>query len=351
VKRLLLAFLVIFTICAFGATGALGYMITAVTNPTTGALFSTKWEPGGDSASMFDPGPARQDGPGTAGGATWSVMAPGHLAPIGDTKHPVDAVSLDFFGLTAFADGSINTSHFPGGVITVAYDGLWGLNVGDPVPYEALAIDWALDQWAGVSGFSNLGPVADGDGGTANNGTPPDYLDWNGNGASDANGGNVGDIRVAAYDFLGAVLADTTQPGDASSPGFGPFDNIGGDGHFANTVADIAGFHWLNDPDHSLDSGPGFDPNGYDFLTNILHEMGHGLGLAHRSEDPAYRPAAGVVMDLYTQRRTALRDLTADDIAGIQEIYGPADIPDVPEPATLALVGLGVLGLVARRRS
>jgi hypothetical protein len=41
----------------------------------------------------------------------------------------------------------------------------------------------------------------------------------------------------------------------------------------------------------------------------------------------------------------------ADDIAGMRALYGAAVINQVPEPSTLALVGLAVLALRLRRRA
>ena len=58
-------------------------------------------------------------------------------------------------------------------------------------------------------------------------------------------------------------------------------------------------------------------PDGYDFASIMTHETGHFLGLAHSGDNRATMYAN------YTPGATAMRNLTADDVAGICEIYRP----------------------------
>ncbi|MBL7498460.1 matrilysin family metalloendoprotease, partial [Frankia sp. CN7] len=102
--------------------------------------------------------------------------------------------------------------------------------------------------------------------------------------------GNHDDGAANAFDGVGGVLAHCYYP----PPGGG---SLAGDLHF-----DEAETWTTDDP-----------PTGVDLLTVALHEIGHGLGLDH-SSDPA-----SVMFAFYGGIR---RELTGDDIAGIQAIYG-----------------------------
>jgi len=57
--------------------------------------------------------------------------------------------------------------------------------------------------------------------------------------------------------------------------------------------------------------------DGYDFLSIVTHETGHFLGMAHSEHEDAAMYAR------YSQGSTAMRQLKADDIAGICSIYFP----------------------------
>ena len=139
-----------------------------------------------------------------------------------------------------------------------------------PVADQRAAVRGALAKWAAVT------PLA-----FVENATGGDMLvSW----AS----GDHGD----GYPFDGAsgVLAHCFYP----PPGGG---SLSGDGHF-----DEAETWSVNTP-----------PSGIDLPTVALHELGHGLGLAHSNVTSAV---------MYAYYGGPRRDLTADDITGIQSIYG-----------------------------
>jgi hypothetical protein len=179
---------------------------------------------------------------------------------------------------------------------------------------EVSMLNTIFNQWADVCGLVNLGQTADG--GVASGGTQ-------------ASGGHLGDIRVSlvdpdGFDGLFGVLAHAFQPGTEAIFLDG---TLGGDVHLDGAE------DWVDDPLADL-SG-----TETDLYTVLLHEVGHSLGLGHSG-------VSGSVMEpIYAGAR---RSLSADDIAGAQFIYGQPEA--VPEPATMAGLGLGAAWLLRRRK-
>lgn len=241
----------------------------------------TKWDLGPNAASEHSfIAPA---GPRTPGGATFSIVAAGRT-------HDHDADT---------AHGTHRTS-------TITALGVPGFD--DETDYAAV-FAWALDTWASVSGFANLGQVADSGANV---------------GASEADGGHLGDIRIAAWELTSSSLvAHAFQPGTEAIYGLG--GTLAGDLHL-----DV-NRNWVDDPTAAAST------SRFDFHTIVLHEIGHALGLGHSTE-------RGSVME--NAYRGANRELTADDIAAIQSLYG------VPEPSTLALaaVAFAAIACAARKR-
>ncbi len=244
--------------------------------PSDYGILGTAWDPGANTAS-FRPAPV---GPG---GATFSIMGAGFTADFGyGASHTGTTALIVALGVPAYT-----------------------------VADYATDISSALDVCAAPSLFTNLGQVADGDVNAA---------------ATQTTGGNLGDIRVAAWEIASAgVLAHAYQP---VIEGMFLGGTIGGDIHF-----DVAR-NWVNNAADVFGNGQ------FDFYTVALHELGHSLGLDHST-------VLGSVM--YPYYSGALRTLTADDIAGIEAIYGVTVTP-VPGALLLGIIGLGFGSWKLRRR-
>ena len=148
---------------------------------------------------------------------------------------------------------------------------------------------------------------------------------------------DTGQIRIGVFAFASG----------GGAVGYAPPPN-GGTGS-GDILFDANSFYAFN----SGGEGDPFDagstaPN--DFETLLLHELGHAIGMAH----PPHTPGGDCpVMDVDGECYGKInRELDADDIAGIQFLYGEATV--VPLPTSVWLFGsalIGVLGLARRREA
>jgi len=221
---------------------------------------------------------------------TFNVIEPDGYAPLAENENILTWGESNVLGEGATISYSIATSSSN---CFMGFEVCSSLGTFLPAGYQSV-IESAFDRWASVANLS-FTQVDD----------------------------QAGDIVLAGEYIWGSEIAHAVTARSFTEREGETFSQISwSEIHFTETV------YWS--VNGSL---------GYDFLTVATHEIGHALGLRHSE-------VVGALMYADYQGRNTLQ---ADDIAGIQYLYG--SVSAIPEPSTYLqiLLGLMMLGFLTRR--